>query len=192
MPPSNPDQDVQSTDRIKGLRGVEATLRIQRLIVDHFPGVDLEAAAVFLTVVASNLAPAARSGEALQMMEVKPLPADWLRPISGRAVAASCGLPRETVRRRLESLERLGEIERVPGGYRMTGDLFARNQNLSFARSLVHEFETASRAFEQIDQARDDDPTSAPDLANRQGSYRTPANPRRGRRTNSIDSDYDR
>jgi len=151
MTPPDPALDVQPGERVKALRAVEILLRIQRLALDHFPGDDLETICVFLTVAAGSLAPAHRSDEAQRLMAAGPLPPNWFRPISGRAVAASCGLARETVRRRLEHLTTVGQIDRVQGGYRLAKDTLSRGQNLIFVRALIHELDSAHRILERSD-----------------------------------------
>ena len=147
---ADPSLEVQPGERVRALRAVEILLRIQRLALDCFPGQDLEAIAVLLTVAAGSLSTAHRSDKAQRIMHDQPLSADWYRPISGRAVAASCGIPRESVRRRLEQLAELGQIERVDGGYRLCRDSLSRGQNLAFVRALIHELEGAHR---QMDRA---------------------------------------
>mgnify|MGYP001313663561 CR=1 FL=1 len=148
-----PDEasDVEKGERLKVLRAVEALLRMQRLVLDHFPDGDMEGVTVLLTVAAGSLSVVHRDGAAHDQMMQGPLPREWFRPISGRAVAASRGLPRETVRRRLEALEKAGEIERVEGGYQLCYNVLSRRQNLDFARGLVREFEFVHRMIERCD-----------------------------------------
>jgi hypothetical protein len=147
------DPDVKRGERIRVLRAVEALLRIQRLVVDHFPNEDMETVSVLLTVAAGSLSVVHRDETAHGQLMTGPLPREWFRPISGRAVAASCGLPRETVRRRLEYLEKIGEVERVEGGYQLCPDILSRRQNLPFARALVREFESVHRMIGRCDLA---------------------------------------
>ena len=149
MPATTADSAIEPGERVQALRAVEILLRIQRMALDYFPGHDLETVAVLLTVAAGSLAPAHRSDEAQRIMHDQPLSVDWYRPISGRAVAASCGVPRETVRRRLEQLVEVGQIERLEGGYRLCTDTLSRAQNLAFVRALVHELEGAHRLLER-------------------------------------------
>ncbi|HRH19855.1 MAG TPA: hypothetical protein PLE81_04365 [Brevundimonas sp.] len=145
------EPDIERGERLRVLRAVEALLRMQRLVMDHFPDEDMETVTVLLTVAAGSMSVVHRNEAAHDQMMAGPLPREWFRPISGRAVAASCGLPRETVRRRLEHLEKLGEIERVDGGYQLCPDILSRRQNLPFARALVREFETVHRMIERCD-----------------------------------------
>ena len=149
--PAEIDPPVQPGERVRVLCAIEALLRIQRLVMDHYPDADMEAVTVLLTVAAGSMSVVNRDEAAHQMLLEGPLPSDLFRPISGRAVAASCGLPRETVRRRLELLEQSGEIERVEGGYQLCADPLARGQNLAFARALVREFEGVHRMIERCD-----------------------------------------
>lgn len=143
MTPPDPGLGVQPGERLQALRAVEILLRIQRLALDHFPGDDLETVAVFLTVAAASMAPVHRDEAALKIMQSDPLTPDWYRPISGRAVAASTGFARETVRRRLEHLVQAGQIDRVDGGYCLAAASLSRGQNLAFVRALIHELEVA-------------------------------------------------
>ncbi|MBN8551742.1 MAG: hypothetical protein J0L52_02460 [Caulobacterales bacterium] len=145
MMDAEPGTEIERGERLKVLRAVEALLRIQRLVIDHFPDEDMGTVAVFLTVAAGSLSVVHRNNTAYEQMMDGPLPREWFRPISGRAVAASCGLARESVRRRLEYLEKIGEIERVEGGYQLCYDVLSRGQNLAFSRGLVREFEHVHR-----------------------------------------------
>ena len=152
MSPPDPALDVQPGERLQALRAVEILLRIQRLAMDHFPGDDLETVAVFLTVAAASMAPVHRDEAALKIIRRDPLPPDWYRPISGRAVAASTGFARETVRRRLEHLIQAGQIDRVEGGYCLAEGALSRGQNLAFVRALIHELDTAHQHLARCDK----------------------------------------
>lgn len=151
MPAAGSESKIQRGERLRVLRAVEALLRMQRLVMDHFPDEDMEGVTVLLTVAAGSLSVVHRDEAAHDQMMDGPLPREWFRPISGRAVAASCSLPRETVRRRLEGLVEAGEIERVEGGYQLCYDVLSRGQNLEFARGLVREFELVHRMIERCE-----------------------------------------
>ncbi len=115
MTQPDPDPRVRPGERVRAFRAVEALLRLQRIVRDYFPNEDMESVTVFLTVAAGSVSVVDRSEEAHEILTRQPLPAEWFRPISGRAVAASCSLPRETVRRRLDHLVEAGLIEKVEG-----------------------------------------------------------------------------
>lgn len=153
MRPAETMPDIRPGERLRILRAIEAVLKIQRLVQDHYPDDDMETVAVLLTVAAGSMSIVNRDETAYQMLLEGPLPAEMFRPISGRAVAASCGLPRESVRRRLEQLEQSGEIERVDGGYQIRADPLARGQNLAFSRALVREFEAVHRMIGRCEQS---------------------------------------
>lgn len=150
---SDPDPRVRPGERVRAFRAVEAVLRLQRILRDYFPNEDMESVTVFLTVAAGSISVVNRNAEAHEILARQPLPAEWFRPISGRAVAASCSLPRETVRRRLEHLVEVGRIEKVEGGYTLSENILAQGDNLAFVRALVREFEGVARIVERCDQA---------------------------------------
>lgn len=95
MRPAETMPDIRPGERLRILRAIEAVLRIQRLVQDYYPDDDMETVAVLLTVAAGSMSIVNRDETAYQMLLEGPLPAEMFRPISGRAVAASCGLPRE-------------------------------------------------------------------------------------------------
>ena len=78
--------DIEKGERLKVLRAVEALLRMQRLVMDHFPDEDMEGVTVLLTVAAGSLSVVHRDEAAYEQMMNGPLPREWFRPISGRAV----------------------------------------------------------------------------------------------------------
>lgn len=142
---------VQPGERVRSLLAVETLLRLQRIAVDHFAGDDLETITVLLTVVAGSAALSINDDGVVQALHDGPLPEALFRPISGRGVAASCGLPRETVRRRLEQLVAAGRIKRDERGYHLVFDTMSRNRNLEFARALTRELEAAPRRLARFD-----------------------------------------
>ena len=142
---------VQPGERARSLIAVESLLRMQRIAVDHFAGDDLETITVLLTVVAGSVPLSQHDDEALRALEEGPLPEALFRPVSGRGVAASCGLPRETVRRRLEQLVADGRIKRDERGYHLVFDTMSRNRNLEFVRALTRELEAAPRRLARFD-----------------------------------------
>ncbi len=148
---SDPDPRIRPGERVRAFRAVEAVLRLQRIIRDYFPDEDMESVIVLLTVAAGSISVVDRSEEAHEILTRQPLPAEWFRPISGRAVAASCSLPRETVRRRLDHLVEVDRIEKVEGGYTLSENILAHGDNLAFVRALVREFETVARLVDKCD-----------------------------------------
>ena len=151
--PSDPDPRVRPGERVRAFRAIEALLRLQRIVRDYFPDEDMESVTVFLTVAAGSISVVNRSEEAHEILTRQPLPSEWFRPISGRAVAASCSLPRETVRRRLDHLVEARLIEKVEGGFTLSENILAHGDNLAFVRALVREFEAVARMVERCEDA---------------------------------------
>lgn len=150
---SEPDSppDVQPGERARALQAVEILLRMLRLAIDRFEGDDCETILVLLTVVAGSAAVNQRDEDVIQGLNAAPLSDEHLRPLSGRAIAASSGLPRETVRRRLEQLVAEGRLVRDERGYRMVFDPLSRGGNLEFGRALIRELEGAPRRLARFD-----------------------------------------
>lgn len=145
--------DIQPGERVRMSLAVESLLRMLRMVQDAFPEDDIETVVVLLTVIAGSMALHSRDAEALRALDHAPLPDDLFRPISGRAVSASSGLPRESVRRRLEQLTAQGRLSRDERGYRPTTGALLTDYTLTFARALVRELEGAPGRILRVDAA---------------------------------------
>lgn len=115
-----------------GRAAVESDAQIARLVarlaMEHFlrtlqglsamhPGEDLLTVLVHRAIVTANLAHLDVDPAARQFATLAAAPPDEVRrPVSVRAVAASMGVPLETVRRRTNRLIELGLCRRVKGG----------------------------------------------------------------------------
>ena len=151
MDPTSADRVVLPGERAKSIMAVEILLRMLRAASDNFPDDDLETVVIFLTVTAGSAGQAIRDPVSLRLVDNAPLPDELFRPISGRAVAASCGLPRETVRRRLDQLVAQGRMHRDERGFRVISDTMSRGGNLAFGRGLIRELETAAARLARLD-----------------------------------------
>lgn len=151
MDPTPADRVVRPGERAKTVQAVEILLRMLRTAGDSFPGDDLETIVVFLTVAAGSAAQNLRDPEVVRALDTAPMPDELFRPISGRAVAASCGLPRETVRRRLDQLVAQDRLKRDPLGFRLRSDAISQGGNLEFGRALIRELETAPARLARLD-----------------------------------------
>lgn len=143
--------EIQPGERARMSLAVEGLLRMLRIVQDAFPDDDLETIVVLLTAIAGGMALNSRDPETLRSLDAAPLPDDLFRSISGRAVAASCGLPRETVRRRLEHLTAQGRMIHDDRGYRPAPGTMLTAQTLTFARLLVREFEGGPARLARLD-----------------------------------------
>ena len=123
--------------RLKGLIVCEALSRLCRLINDNFD-CDLECFACYLAVISANLGRFARAPDAL---EGGPPPAEERLPVSRRAIAASVGLPRETVRRKLIELVEKGHLQEVRGGLRAIAPVLEHADNLTIVLGAIRTFE---------------------------------------------------
>ena len=125
--------------RYKGLIVCEALSRLCRLITDNFD-CDLECFACYLAVISANLGRYARAPGALD----GPPPAEQRLPVSRRAIAASVGLPRETVRRKLIELVEKGHLQEVRGGLRAVAPVLEHADNLRIVLGAIRTFERAA------------------------------------------------
>lgn len=142
---------VRPGERVKAVAALEILLRIWRQAVDCFPDDDLETILVYLTVAAASTTRHLRDPALLLKLDGGPLPDDLHRPTSGRAVAQATGLPRETVRRRIDALVTSGRLVRDTRGVRTIADTISLNRNLEFMRFLIHELTTASSRLARYD-----------------------------------------
>jgi hypothetical protein len=142
---------VRPGERAKTLAALEVLLRIVRKGVDCFPDDDLETIIVYLSVAAASTSRHLRDPAVLALMAEEPIPDHLHRAISGRAVAQATGLPRETVRRRIEALVAAGRLTREADGVRTGAGELTKGQNLEFIRFLIHEMDTASARVGRFD-----------------------------------------
>lgn len=138
-------------ERAKAIASLEILLRMIRKAVDCFPEDDLETIVVALTVAVASSGRHLRDPAILDLMTDENLPPDLLRPTSGRAIAEATGLPRESVRRRIDQLVAAGRLTREAGGVRMSEGALQRNRNLEFVRFLIQEMDTASARIRRFD-----------------------------------------
>lgn len=151
METSEPQPVVLPGERAKTVQAVEVLLRMLRTALDCYPGEDIETVMVFLTVASGSAGQVLRDPEILRTIDDGPLPDALFRPISGRAIAASCGLPRENVRRRLDQLVAQGRVVREPQGYRLRSGAITEPGNLEFGRAIIRELESAPRRLARLD-----------------------------------------
>ncbi len=96
---------------------IGAILRAVEMVNREYDG-DITAALVFAAVVEANVGHLATNpGSTAQLATLARLPPDELRrPVTGVALAATLGIPNETVRRKVKGLIEQGLLVRVDGG----------------------------------------------------------------------------
>ncbi|HEY5411002.1 MAG TPA: hypothetical protein VIJ94_09790 [Caulobacteraceae bacterium] len=126
--------------RLKGLIVCETLLRVCRLITDHFD-CDIECFVCYLAVVSANLGRMMRSRDLVD--DSAPPPDEDRLPVSRRAIAASVGLPRETVRRKVMELIEKGHLVEVQGGLKAVAPILEHADNLQIVLGAIRSFERA-------------------------------------------------
>lgn len=144
-------RDVQPGERAKAIAALESLLRMWRKAVDCFPDDDLETILIMLTVAAASAGSHLRDPAIVAAMDAAALPDHLHKPISGRAVAQSTGLPRETVRRRIDTLVAAGRLTRDAKGVRTNEGVISRKRNLEFIRFVIHELNSAQARLGRYD-----------------------------------------
>ena len=145
-------QDAAATPkhiRLKGLIVCEALSRLCRIATDHFD-CDLECFACYLAVISANVGRMLRDRDTL--LDDQPPPPEDRWPVSRRAVAASVGLPRETVRRKVMELIEKGHLEEVRGGLRAVAPVLEHGENLQIVLAAIRTFERAAAELKSIDE----------------------------------------
>ena len=142
---------VTGGERARALVSVEVLLRLLRHVRDCFPDDDLETVVVYLTVVAASVGAHVRDPELLASLGDKDLPAQFIRPTSGRAIAESTGLPRESVRRRIDALVAQGRLARDGRGVRSVEGTMHIGRNREFVQALIQELNAALAKLARFD-----------------------------------------
>ncbi len=133
--------------RRKALIACQGLARILHKAVDCYDG-DLESFAIYLSVVCASLSAAHRDPDVLALpADAGPLPDSYHRPVSRRAIAASTGLPRETVRRKIAQLVAAGRLTEEPQGVRTQSGVLGLQRNAEFAVVLIREIERSALEF---------------------------------------------
>jgi hypothetical protein len=141
---------IQWAFRRQTFAASEALLRILHAAVLNY-GSDVESFIVYLAITCACVGGAIRNPDlAVRPPPVGPMPQDWYRPVSRRAIAASTGLPRETVRRKVQQFLEAGLLERDGMGVRIPRRLLEDTRNRDFARTMIREFGRAAEELERI------------------------------------------
>jgi hypothetical protein len=150
--PDSPPAAVPWAARRKTFIASEALLRILHKAADSYGG-DIDSFIVYLAITCACVSGAIRDPDrTAKAPPAGPMSPDMYRPVSRRAIAASTGLPRETVRRKVAQFLEAGTLVAVgSAGVRIREGLMEDPRNMEFAMTLMREF---SRAAEDMDRIR--------------------------------------
>jgi hypothetical protein len=136
--------------RLKGMAICDFVLRTLELMRDAGDG-DLERFAIYLAVVSAGAGRHTRDPEIRKAYADAPLPDDMRTPVSRRAIAASLGIPRETVRRKVAELIAMGDLTERDGGVVATAPVLERRNNPPFVTALDRECRRISEQLDRLD-----------------------------------------
>ncbi len=145
-------QDAAATPkhlRLKGLIVCEAMLRLCRLMTDHFD-CDLECFVCYMAVISANLGRKMRDRDGFPHDQPPSDEERW--PVSRRAVAASVGLPRETVRRKVMELVEKGHLVEVHGGLKAVAPALEHAENLQIVLGAIRTFQRTAAELDAVDE----------------------------------------
>jgi hypothetical protein len=114
---------------------------------------DLEAFVIYMAVACSSVAGAMRDPELAFGAHNGPPPESAFRPVSRRAIAASTGLPRETVRRKIALMIERGYLVEEASGVRTRPGVLQERRNSEFADRLIREIQRSAAELIRADRA---------------------------------------
>ena len=127
-------------------------LRVMHEAVRCYEG-DLEGFVIYVSVACASTSGALRAPQFLaQPLEAPPLADIHHRPVSRRAIAASTGLPRETVRRKIAQLVQRGLLVEERRGVRTRSGVLEERLNVEFAAALIREIQRGAADLAKIDR----------------------------------------
>lgn len=129
--------------RRRALVASESLLRIVHKAVELYDG-DLEDFVIFLAVLCASVGAVVRDADLAASPPKGRVPVRYYRGVSRRAIAASTGLPRETVRRRIASFIERGVLIEQGAYVRVPQGLLEQSDHRQFAQAIVQEFTRAS------------------------------------------------
>jgi hypothetical protein len=150
--------DVPWDFRRRFVVAIEALLRILHNAVQTYEW-DFDDFVIYFAVVSASIGAAARDVDLAASPPKGSMPARYYRGVSRRAIAASTGLPRETVRRRIASFVEHGLLIEQGAYVRAPQGLLERADHRAFAGRLIQEFQrTASQLSRLAEEAERKDP----------------------------------
>ena len=127
-------------------------LRVMHDAVQWYEG-DLEGFVIYLAVACASIDGALRGPQAPLRIDGEAPQEHHFRPISRRAIAASTGLPRETVRRKISQMVERGFLVQEPRGVRARPGVLRERSNAEFTAALIKEIERSSGELARVDRA---------------------------------------
>ena len=150
--PIDKQPEITQARRVKATLACMSLLRVMHDAVEYYEG-DLEAFVIYMAVACASIGGAMRDpGAALGVHNGLPAERHY-RPISRRAIAASTGLPRETVRRKISQMVERGYLVEEPRGVRTRPGVLMERRNSEFTAALIKEIERSSAELARIDKA---------------------------------------
>jgi hypothetical protein len=113
---------------------------------------DLEAFMIYMAVACASIGGAMRDLDVALRVDGT-APEAFFRPVSRRAIAASTGLPRETVRRKIAHMVEQGYLVQERRGVRTRPGVLQERRNADFAAVLIREIERSSAELTRVDRA---------------------------------------
>ncbi len=150
--------DISRRQRRKALVACIGLSRILHKAVDCFDG-DLEGCAISVAIACASTSSILRDPELFARLDsTDPIPDSYHRPVSRRAIAASTGLPRETVRRKIAQLVEQGLLVEERAGVRTRSGVLELRRNLEFTGSVMQEIVRTAQELSRIDAMLDAPP----------------------------------
>ena len=128
--------DSELKERLAVRMAISAILRAVDTVNKELGG-DITLALVFAAVLEANIGHLSRTPEAAAGLEgMDRVPPDSMRrPVTGVALAATLGIPNETVRRKVKTLIAQGLLARVEGGLIVPTQVMAGEQMTRICRA---------------------------------------------------------
>lgn len=147
---------VDQAFRAKASFACLSLLRVMHEAIRCYEG-DLEAFVIYVSVACASTGGAMRTPQFLaQPLDSPPLPDSYHRPVSRRAIAASTGLPRETVRRKIAQLVERGLLVQESRGVRTRSSILEERLNVEFTWALIREIERGAADLARVERAFED------------------------------------
>jgi hypothetical protein len=146
------DSDVSNVPwefRRRSVLAIEALLRILHRALETYGG-DLDDFVIYLAVISASVGGAVRDTDLAASPPKGRVPARYYRGVSRRAIAASTGLPRETVRRRIAAFVERGLLIEQGSYVRAPEGLLEREDHREFAGQLIQEFQRTASLLSRL------------------------------------------
>jgi hypothetical protein len=165
--PAAMDDQVSWLFRRQTLASSESLLRILREAVADYGG-DVEGVIIYLAISCASVGSALKN-PALTALTEGDMPESWFRPTSRRAIAASTGLPRETVRRKVGQFLEAGLLVQAGAGVCIPRQLLNDPVHHRFAACMIAEFTRAAQQLKRLEERAKRGPALSPEGAAGQG-----------------------